>query len=52
MSDAVVFDAEPILAYLNDEPGSVAVEEWFDRVASGEIDVNDASIERFGDEPA
>ncbi|SNZ16975.1 Predicted nucleic acid-binding protein, contains PIN domain [Natronoarchaeum philippinense] len=38
MSEAIVFDAEPILAYLDDEPGSDAVEEWIDRVAGGEID--------------
>ena len=38
MGEAIVFDAEPILAYLDDEPGSDAVEEWIDRVASGEVD--------------
>ena len=38
MTDTIVFDAEPVLAYLDDEPGSDAVEEWIDRVAAGEID--------------
>ncbi|MFP8956542.1 type II toxin-antitoxin system VapC family toxin [Natrialbaceae archaeon A-CW3] len=38
MIDAIVFDAEPILAYLDDEPGSDTVETWIDRVASGEVD--------------
>ena len=38
MGEAIVFDAEPILAYLDDEPGSDAVEEWIDRVAGGEVD--------------
>ena len=38
MIERLVFDAEPILAYLDDEPGSDVVEEWFDRVASAEVD--------------
>lgn len=37
MTDAVVFDTEPIVAYLNGEPGSDVVEEWIDRVASSEV---------------
>lgn len=35
--DAVAFDAEPLVAYLDDEPGSDVVEEWIDRVAGSEI---------------
>lgn len=38
MTDAIVFDAEPIVAYLADEPGSDVVEAWTDRVAAGEND--------------
>ncbi|ARS90255.1 type II toxin-antitoxin system VapC family toxin [Natrarchaeobaculum aegyptiacum] len=38
MADGIVFDAEPLVAYLDDEAGSDVVEEWIDRVASGEID--------------
>ncbi|AFZ72829.1 type II toxin-antitoxin system VapC family toxin [Natronobacterium gregoryi] len=38
MTDTVVFDTEPIVAYLDDEPGSDVVEAWIDRVASGEVD--------------
>jgi predicted nucleic acid-binding protein len=38
MTDTVVFDTEPLIAYLDDEPGSDVVEDWIDRVASGEID--------------
>ncbi|GAB3029633.1 type II toxin-antitoxin system VapC family toxin [Natronobiforma cellulositropha] len=38
MTDTIVFDAEPLVAYLDDEPGSDVVEAWIDRVASGEID--------------
>jgi Predicted nucleic acid-binding protein, contains PIN domain len=38
MTGGIVFDAEPLLAYLDDEPGSDAVEGWIDRVASGEVD--------------
>lgn len=38
MTDAIVFDTEPLVAYLDDEPGSDTVEEWIDRVASGEIE--------------
>ncbi|SDD93402.1 PIN domain-containing protein [Natrinema hispanicum] len=38
MTDTVVFDTEPLVAYLDDEPGSDTVEEWIDRVASGEIE--------------
>ena len=38
MGDSVVFDAEPLIAYLDDEPRSDVVEEWIDRVASGEVD--------------
>lgn len=34
---AVAFDTEPLVAYLDDEPGSDVVEEWIDRVASAEI---------------
>lgn len=37
MAETVVFDAEPLIAYLDDEPGSDIVEEWIDRVASGEV---------------
>lgn len=37
MDDTIVFDAEPIVAYLDDEPGSDVVEEWIDRVASAEV---------------
>ncbi|UHQ96247.1 type II toxin-antitoxin system VapC family toxin [Natrinema halophilum] len=36
MTDTIVFDTEPLIAYLDDEPGSDVVEEWIDRVASGE----------------
>jgi len=35
MTDTIVFDTEPLVAYLDDEPGSDTVEEWIDRVASG-----------------
>ena len=34
----VVFDAEPLLAFLFDEPGAEAVEEWLDCVYDGERD--------------
>lgn len=37
MGGPIVFDTEPIVAYLDDEPGSDAVEEWIDRVASTEV---------------
>ncbi len=38
MTDAIVFDAEPLIAYLDDEPGSDVVEDWMDRVASGAVE--------------
>jgi predicted nucleic acid-binding protein len=38
MVDVLVFDTEPLIAYLDDEPGSDVVEEWIDRVAAGEVD--------------
>lgn len=38
MVDTLVFDTEPLIAYLDDEPGSDVVEDRIDRVASGEID--------------
>lgn len=38
MVDTLVFDTEPLIAYLDDEPGSDVVEEWIDSVASAEID--------------
>lgn len=38
MTDTIVFDTEPLVAYLDDEPGSDSVEAWIDRVASGEIE--------------
>lgn len=38
MIDRLVFDTEPLVAYLDDEPGSDTVETWLDRVASGEVD--------------
>ena len=38
MTDTIVFDTEPLVAYLDDEPGSDTVEEWIDRIASGEIE--------------
>ncbi|MFP8890676.1 type II toxin-antitoxin system VapC family toxin [Natrialbaceae archaeon A-CW2] len=38
MTDTIVFDTEPLIAYLDDEPGSDVVEAWIDRVASGEVD--------------
>ncbi|MFD1564409.1 type II toxin-antitoxin system VapC family toxin [Haloarchaeobius amylolyticus] len=38
MTDTIVFDTEPLVAYLDDEPGSDTVEEWIDRVASSEIE--------------
>ena len=38
MIDRLVFDTEPLIAYLDDEPGSDSVEDWIDKVASGEID--------------
>lgn len=34
---AVVFDAEPLIAFLADELGSRVVEEWVEEAASGEI---------------
>jgi len=37
MGEAVVFDAEPIVAYLEDESGSGVVEGWIDRIASSEV---------------
>jgi predicted nucleic acid-binding protein len=37
MGETLVFDTEPLVAYLDDEPGSDVVEEWFDRVASSEV---------------
>ncbi|OAQ53794.1 hypothetical protein HTG_05890 [Natrinema mahii] len=36
--EAIVFDAEPLVAYLDDEPGSDVVERWIDRVSSGTVD--------------
>ena len=38
MTDSIVFGAEPLIAYLDDEPGSDVVETWFDRVAPGTVD--------------
>ncbi|TQQ81920.1 type II toxin-antitoxin system VapC family toxin [Halonotius roseus] len=38
MIDRLVFDTEPLIAYLDDEAGSDTVEGWIDRVAAGEID--------------
>lgn len=38
MVDTIVFDTEPLIAYLDDEPGSDVVGDWIDRVASGEVD--------------
>ncbi len=38
MTDSIVFDTEPLIAYLDDEPGSDVVESWIDRVASGSVD--------------
>ena len=38
MTESVVFDTEPLVAYLDDEPGSDTVERWIDRVAAGELD--------------
>ena len=38
MTDTIVFDTGPLIAYLDDEPGSDVVEAWIDRVASGEVD--------------
>lgn len=38
MTETIVFDTEPLVAYLDDEPGTDAVEAWIDRVASGEVD--------------
>jgi len=38
MTDSIVFDTEPLIAYLDDEPGSDVVEAWIDRVASGAVD--------------
>jgi predicted nucleic acid-binding protein len=38
MIERLVFDTEPLIAYLDDEPGSDTVEAWIDQVASGEID--------------
>lgn len=37
MAETIVFDTEPLVAYLDDEPGSDVVEEWIDRVASTEV---------------
>lgn len=33
----VVFDAEPLIAFLADEPGSRVVEEWVEQASMGEI---------------
>lgn len=33
----IVFDAEPLIAYLNDEPGADKVEEYLDKLESGII---------------
>ncbi|ERH03065.1 MAG: putative nucleic acid-binding protein, contains PIN domain protein [Halonotius sp. J07HN6] len=38
MTDTIVFDTEPLVAYLDDEPGSDTVETCIDRVAAGEVD--------------
>ncbi|OVE84833.1 type II toxin-antitoxin system VapC family toxin [Natronolimnobius baerhuensis] len=38
MTETIVFDTEPLIAYLDDEPGSDTVEAWIDRVASGEVE--------------
>ena len=35
LPDRVVFDAEPLVAHADDEPGSRAVEEYLDAVAAG-----------------
>lgn len=40
--DSVVFDAEPMIAHADDEPGSDAVEEYLDAVAVGDT-AGDAS---------
>ncbi|MFP8951434.1 type II toxin-antitoxin system VapC family toxin [Natrialbaceae archaeon A-arb3/5] len=38
MTETIVFDTEPLIAYLDDEPGSDTVETWIDRVAAGEVE--------------
>ncbi|SDJ67907.1 type II toxin-antitoxin system VapC family toxin [Natronorubrum texcoconense] len=38
MTERLVFDTEPLVAYLDDEPGSDIVEDWIDRIASGELE--------------
>jgi predicted nucleic acid-binding protein len=38
LPEHVVFDAEPLVAYADDEPGSDAVAEYLDAVISGEVD--------------
>lgn len=35
--DVVVFDAEPLIAFLADEPGSSVVERWVEQAAMDEI---------------
>lgn len=37
-SDSVVFDAEPLLAYLADEPGAPLVEQYVEDVRDGDAD--------------
>lgn len=36
-SEAIVWDAEPLVAYLNDEPGSDVVDEYLQLLANGEL---------------
>jgi predicted nucleic acid-binding protein len=33
----LIFDAEPLIAFLADEPGSRSVEKWVEQAATGEI---------------
>lgn len=37
-SDSIVFDAEPLLAYLADEPGSSVVEQYVEDVRNDDVD--------------
>lgn len=42
----IVFDAEPLLAYLEDEPGSDAVEQYLDEIVVGDLTAAISPIQR------
>lgn len=44
MSSAFVFDAEPLVAYLHDEPGSDRVEDVLKRVYDGALDAEMSEV--------